>query len=143
MRLPSGRVTLAYPPGWHRLAGDTGTVTAVQLGPDRRIVGYLNATPRDGRETLSNWARFRPAHNAEEGDRHVHRLAAAGALAFRDGRGSCVSDSYVTTTSASYREIACLIAGVHANVVVVGAARTSDWTRRAPAIEQAIASVET
>jgi len=141
-RLPGGRAALAYPPGWRSIHSDPGTVSAALMGPDHRIRGYLNATPRQGRETLADWARFRPAHNADEGDMNVVTDAAARDLRFRTGSGTCVMDHYATV-SARYREIACLVRGSHASTVVVGAAQPGDWSRLAPQIERAISSFAT
>jgi hypothetical protein len=141
-RLPSGRAALAYPPGWRSIQSDPGTVSAALLGPHGRIRGYLNATPQEGEETLANWARFRPAHNREEGDFGVVSEAAARGLRFRTGSGSCVIDRYATV-SAHYREIACLVRGSRASTVVVGAALPRDWSRLAPQIERSISSFAT
>ena len=118
------------------------TVSAALMGSDHRIRGYLNATPQQGEETLANWARFRPAHNADEGDRNVVTDASARGLRFRTGSGSCVMDHYATV-SAHYREIACLVRGSKASTVVVGAAVPRDWARLAPKIERAISSLAT
>src|SRR4051794_20474401 len=95
-----------------------------------------------GPETLSNWARFRPDHNRDEGDRGVVREAAAQGLRFRSGSGSCVIDRYSTATSR-YREIACIVRASRAPRVVVGAATPSDWARLAPALERSIGSFST
>jgi hypothetical protein len=141
-RLPSGAAALAYPPGWRPIRTDPGTVSAALLGRDGRIRGYLNATPRSGAETLADWARFRPAHNREEGDRRVAREAGATHLRFRTGTGSCVVDRYATT-SARYREIACIVRGSRATTVVVAAALPQDWGRLAPALRRAVTSFST
>jgi hypothetical protein len=141
-RLPSGRAALAYPPGWRSIESDPGTVSAALLGAHGKIRGYLNATPRQGDETLANWARFRPAHNREEGDFSVVSEAAARGLRFRKGSGTCVIDRYATV-SAHYREIACLVRGARASTVVVGAAVPGDWARLAPQLERAISSFAT
>jgi hypothetical protein len=111
---------------------------------DRRgtIVSYLNATPKQGGETLADWTRFRPHHVTEEGARGLRLLAAATGLRFRTGLGSCVIDSY-STTRARYEEIACLVTGAHASTVIVGAAESGAWPARGPAIERAIASFAT
>jgi hypothetical protein len=93
-----------------RITSDPGTVSAAHVDARGVIVGYLNATPQQADESLSNWAAFRPHHNAHEGDRHVRVLAAARALRFGSGRASCVIDTY-GTSRAPYREIACLVQG--------------------------------
>lgn len=141
-RTPSG-AELAYPPSWHLQHGDPGTATAALLASDGRFLGYLNLTPRQGAETLSNWASFRVAHNADEGDRTVRRLAAATGLNFRTGHGSCVKDSYSTAVGSRYIEIACLVAGPHAESVVVGAAPPDGWKQASAVIERAIEGVRT
>ena len=138
-RLPSGTAALSYPPGWRSIRTDPGTFSAALLGPHERIRGYLNATPQSGAETLANWSRFRVAHNADEGDRHVVREASASGLRFRSGHGSCVVDRYATITS-HYREIACIVRGAHATTVVVAAAQPRDWARIAPQLRRAVAS---
>jgi hypothetical protein len=141
-RLPSGAAAVAYPPGWHRIVSDPGTVTAAQVGPHGLIVGYLNATPRQANETLANWATFRPTHNAHEGDRGVQVLAAGRGLPFRSGHGSCVVDRYATSRT-HYREIACLVAGAHGQTVVVAAATAAAWPQLAPALRRAVATFAT
>jgi hypothetical protein len=109
------------------------------LGPRDRIDGYLNATQKQGTETLANWSRFRPAHNRREGDRSVRVLAASSHLTFRSGRGSCVIDDY-TTSKANYREIACLVSGPRASAVVVAAAPTALWNHQAATLKPAVSS---
>jgi hypothetical protein len=142
IRVPSG-AALAFPPGWQREHGDAGTATAALLSPAGRFLGYLNLTPRQGAETLSDWASFRTEHNAEEGDRAVTRLAAATGLHFLTGRGSCVKDSYTTSVGSHYVEIACLVVGARTASVIVGAAPPDRWIAVSPAIERSIAAVRT
>jgi hypothetical protein len=135
----SGGGALPYPPGWTRIKTDSDTASVALLGAGHRIDGYLNATPRQGTETLGNWSRFRPAHNGREGDRSVRVLAASSDLTFRSGRGACVIDEY-TTSKATYREIACLVSGPRAPAVVVAAAPTAVWKRQAATLERAVSS---
>jgi hypothetical protein len=137
--LPSGRAALAYPPRWRAVRTDPGTFSAALMGSDGRIRGYLNATPRQGMESLANWTRFRPDHNRDEGDFNLVSEASANGLRFRTGSGSCVIDRYATS-SAHYREIACLVRGSLASTVVVGAAPPRDWARLGPQLERAISS---
>jgi hypothetical protein len=141
-RLPSGRASFAYPPGWRSIHTDPGTFSAALMGRDGVIRGYLNATPQQGAETLANWARFRPGHNKDEGDFDVVTDASALGLRFRTGSGSCVMDHYATVR-AHYREIACLVHGTRANTVVVGATVPGDWARLGPQVERAISSLAT
>jgi hypothetical protein len=83
-QLASGAV-LRYPPGWRRIAGDSGTATAVLQDTQHPFLDYLNLTPRQGNENLSTWAAFRTRHDTLEGDRRVTRLAAVTAVPFRTG----------------------------------------------------------
>jgi hypothetical protein len=130
---------LAYPPGWTPIKTDPGTASVALLAGGRQIDGYLNATPRQGTETLADWSRFRPAHNQDEGDRAVRFLAATATARFRSGRGACVIDTY-TTSKASYREIACLVSGRGSSAVVVAAAPTALWDQQAGTLERAVSS---
>ena len=139
VQIPAG-AQLAYPPGWDRTHGDAGTATAALLGAGGRYLGYLNVTPRQGAEKLAGWASFRVAHNAEEGDRNVVRLADATGLRFLSGSGSCVKDSYTTTTRARYVEIACIVQGPTSTSVIVGATPLRSWARISPLLERAIAA---
>jgi hypothetical protein len=138
--LPGGGARLAYPLGWQSIRSDPGTFSAAVRAPTGAIWGYLNATPRQGAETLSDWGRFRVDHNRDEGDVDVKPIAFATNLRFRRGRGSCVVDDYSSSSGHSYREIACIVAGANATTVVVGAAPPTQWPRRGPAIERAISS---
>jgi hypothetical protein len=133
---------LAYPPGWRAIKSDPGTASVALLGDGDRIDGFLNATPKQGPETLANWSRFRPAHNRDEGDRNVRLVASARGLKFRGGRGSCVIDTY-TTSKASYREIACLVAGRTSTAVIVAAAPVELWNDQAATLRRAVSSFKT
>jgi hypothetical protein len=130
---------LAYPPGWAPLKTDPGTASVALLGAGERIDGYLNATPRQGNETLADWSRFRPRHNQGEGDRGVRLLAATTTARFRSGRGACVIDTY-NTSKANYREIACLVSGPGSSAVVVAAAPTALWDQQAATLQRAVSS---
>jgi hypothetical protein len=141
-RLPSGGATFAYPSTWRPIRTDPGTASVALIGNAGSIRGYLNATPRQGTETLANWPSFRIQHLREEGSTDVRGIASAHGLAFRSGRGSCVIDSY-RTSRARYREIACLVAGTHTSSVVLGAAPSKTWAQQAKTIERAISSLRT
>jgi hypothetical protein len=142
-RLPSSPARLPAPRGWRHEHGDAGTRTEVLRTRSGRIAGYLNATPRQGAESLRNWTDFRVAHNREEGDREVRLLAGATGLRFRSATGSCVLDSYRTESGHRYREVACIVAGRSATTVIVGAAPPDRWNAEAPTIQQAIDSFTT
>jgi hypothetical protein len=141
-RLPSGAATFAYPRAWRPIRTDPGTASVALLGQGGSIRGYLNATPRQGTETLANWPSFRIQHLSEEGSRDVRRIAGAHGLGFRSGRGSCVIDSY-RTSRTRYREIACLVAGTRTSSVLVGAAPSKNWAQQAETVERAITSLRT
>jgi len=142
-RLPSGAATFAYPKTWRPIRTDPGTASVALIGHARSIRGYLNATPRQGRETLANWPSFRIQHlREEESSTDVRLIASAHGLRFRSGRGSCVIDSY-RTSRTRYREIACLVAGSRTSSVLVGAAPSKTWGQQAETIERAIASLRT
>jgi hypothetical protein len=142
-RLPSGAATFAYPRTWKPIRTDPGTASVALMGRGRSIRGYLNATPRQGTETLANWPSFRIQHlREEESSKDVRLIASAHGLRFRSGRGSCVIDSY-RTSRTRYREIACLVAGKRTSSVVVGAAPSKTWARQAKTIERAIGSLRT
>jgi len=134
-----GGAALAYPPGWKAIKTDPGTASAALLASGGRIVGYLNATPQSGAETLENWRQFRPQHNREEGDRSVRLVAATTDVSFRSGRGSCVIDSY-KTSKANYREIACLVSGARSSAVVVAAAPSVLFNQQTATLERAVSS---
>ena len=139
VRIPSG-AAVAYPPGWARIHGDPGTASVALLSSSHQYLGYLNITPRQGSETLDNWARFRVEHNADEGDRSVKTLAATTMRRFGGGQISCVNDAYVTATGVRYVELACLVGGSRGNVVVVGTGAPEAWARVSPLLQQAINS---
>jgi hypothetical protein len=142
-RLPSGAATFAYPKTWRPIRTDPGTASVALIGHARSIRGYLNATPRQGRETLANWPSFRIQHlREEESSKDVRLIASAHGLRFRSGRGSCVIDSY-RTSRTRYREIACLVAGSRTSSVLVGAAPSKTWAQQAETIERAFASLRT
>jgi hypothetical protein len=134
---------MPYPPGWRRAHGDPGTATAVLLNADHAFTGYLNVTPRQGRESLGDWGSFRVAHNADEGDLHIRRIAVSRVLPFRTGRGRCVRDNYTTGTGGQFDELACLVAGPRATAVIVGAAPPRIWGQMSSRIEHAISAFTT
>jgi hypothetical protein len=136
--ISSGAATLAYPPGWRRIPGDTGTVTAALRDHAGRYLGYLNVTPRQGAERLAGWAAFRIARNREEGDKRVRMLAASQGVRFIAARGSCVVDQYQSRVGQHrYRELACIVSGRAHTSVFVGAALVSSWSAIGPILTRA------
>jgi hypothetical protein len=139
--LPSSAV-LAYPASWRRIGGDAGTATAALRDAHGHFLSYLNLTPRQGRETLADWAAFRPAHNREEGETRVVSQGSARGVPFRGGaHGSCVRDAYSTKTSGRFVEIACLVHGSRTDSVIVAAAPPAQWAREWPALRRALEAV--
>jgi hypothetical protein len=143
VHLPGSGAGLSAPPSWEAADGDPGTKTLVSRGRSGQIVGYLNATPRQGDENAADWAGFRVDHNREEGDRDERRLASARDLHFRSATGSCVIDSYLTTSGSRYREIACLVAGHASTTVIVAAAPPSRWHTYGPLLRRAVSAFTT
>ena len=141
-RIPTGGA-LYYPPGWRLARGDVGTATAIRLGARHRIVGYLNLTPRQSTETLADWASFRVSHNIAEGNRDVKLEGVAYAVRFRTGSGTCVRDSYTTSSDARFIELACLVRGARATSVIVGTAPPQAWTVTSPLLYRAISALIT
>ena len=140
--LPNGAGVLSYPPALHATKGDPGSfsVAVVNRGS---YVEYLNATPQEGGERLSGWARFRVGHLLDDNASSVHEDASVGSRPFLRGRGSCVIDDYVTKVGRHrFHEIACIVSGTGHESVVVAATRLSDWGRFAPTLERAVASYE-
>ena len=132
---------MPYPPGFKPIKTDPGTASVALLGEGDGITAYLNATPKQGTETLANWARFRPAHNRDEGIRDVRVLASSSDLVFRSGPGSCVIDTYKNSKNR-YREIACLVSGTRSSAVVVATAQSQQWNRYAATLQRAVSSFE-
>jgi hypothetical protein len=140
--ISSGAATLAYPAGWTRTTGDAGTVSADTVDRRGAFRGYLNLTPQQGAETLAGWAAFRVARNREEGSTAVRTVAAAERLRFRGASGSCVIDDYRSRVGGHpYRELACIVAGRTATVVLIGAAPPADWATNGRLIERAASAL--
>lgn len=137
----SDGATLSYPARWTRIKADRGAASVARIGRGGIFLGYLNITPRQGAETLRDWPRFRAQHNIEEGDRQVRPLSVRRDVAFRGGRGTCVTDSYTTSVHSHYDEIACLVVGHRAGVVIIGASPPAQWRRTAPVLNRAIHSL--
>lgn len=141
LTLPNRSAVLSYPPALRPIPGDTGAVSVAMRSSAGAYLLYLNATPRQGTETLRNWATFRVHLLREDDASTAHLDAAATGLTFRGGTGSCVIDDYVTKIGAHhYREIACLVQGQAAASVVVGTAPAPRWSQARPLLERAVAA---
>ena len=141
--LPNGTAVLSYPPALHPVAGDKGTVSAAQLGPGGAFQLYLNATPRQGAETLAHWAAFRLRFLQADSAANAHLDAAAQRVRFRGGTGSCVIDDYTTRVGAHhFQEIACLVQGRHSGSVIVAAAPVATWAQARPLLLRTVAAYQ-
>lgn len=139
--MPNGTAVLTYPPVMRLIAGDKGEVSAARLSPSGAYLLYLNATPRQGAETLANWPAFRVRHQRQEDASAVRMLAASHGVRFLGGTGTCVVDSYVTRVRSNhYTEIACLVQGRTGASVIVAAAPSSGWARASGLLLRAIAA---
>jgi hypothetical protein len=139
--LPGGGAVLSYPPSLHLAAGDPGTLSEDSTTASGAVRTFLNVTPRQGGETLANWAAFRLGHLRADDASSARLDSAATGLRFRGGTGSCVIDDYVTKTGANhYREIACYVQGAHRASVLIAAAPAADWDTYAAQLEQAVSA---
>lgn len=138
-RTASGDSTLAYPPGWSRGQSDAGTVSVyLDMSAAGIPRGYLNVTPQQGDESLSNWRSSRLAHNREEGDRQV-TLLSSGSRRIGAATANCVSDVYGARVGGRHwHELACFVQGPQTGAVFVGAAQPRDWPALAPLIQRSL-----
>src|SRR5215469_8347353 len=141
--LPNGTAVLSYPPALHPVAGDKGTVSAAQLGPGGAFQLYLNATPRQGAETLAHWAAFRLRFLRGDSAASAHLDGVAQRVRFRGGTGSCVIDDYTTRVGAHhFQEIACLVQSRHSGSVIVAAAPVATWAQARPLLLRTVAAYQ-
>ena len=141
--LPGGAAVLSYPPSLHLIEGDKGTISAARLGPGGAFQFYLNITPRQGAETLANWAAFRLRFLRADNAASTHLDAAATGVKFRGGAGSCVIDDYITRIGAHhFQEIACLAQGRTSASVIVAAAPAAAWAHARPLLFQTVAAYQ-
>jgi hypothetical protein len=136
----SGGATLSYPSSFTTVKADTGAVSVAVTSSSPAYSAYLNVTPQQSTETLSNFATFRIGRLSEE-NLDVHEEAAKEAVDFRGGTGTCVVDDYTTRVGHNnYREIACLVSGRHGSYVIVAAALHDQWKKWSTALQQAVAT---
>jgi hypothetical protein len=140
--LPNGAGVLFYPPDLHATKGDPGSFSVALINRGS-YAAYLNVTPKEGDEQLSDWAGFRVSHLLDDDASSVHEDASVGSRSFLGGRGSCVIDDYVTKVGHHrFREIACIVSGARHQTVIVAAAPPAEWERFGPTLERAVASYE-
>ena len=139
--LPNGTAVLSYPPMTRPVTGDRDAVSVAERGRSGAIVLYLNATPRQGDESLRDWATFRLGRLTADDASSAHKDSAASGVRFRGGTGSCVMDDYITRVGGHhYQEIACLVQGRTGASVIVAAALAAQWKQARPILEQAVAA---
>ncbi len=141
--LPDGGAVLAYPPAMHLVHGDQGEVSAARLSASGGFVTYLNATPKQGAETLAGWPDFRAEHLREDDASTVRVLAESHGVRFIGGTGTCVLDAYVTKAKSNhYTELACFVRGRTSASVVIAAAPTSGWKAASGPLMRAVAAYQ-
>jgi hypothetical protein len=141
--LPNGTAVLSYPPSLHPIGGDSDAVSAARLTPGGAFALYLNATPRQGEETLRHWAAFRLHLLRSDDAVSAGLVAAAQHVRFRGGTGSCVMDRYLTRIGHHrFQEIACLVQGHTGASVIVAAAPASQWAQAGPLLLRAVAAYQ-
>lgn len=141
--LPGDGAVLAYPPGMRPVAGDRATISVARLSPSGAYLMYLNATPRQGTESLRNWPAFRVSHLLDDDARSARLLAAWHGVRFAGGTGSCVEDAYVTKAGAHrYTELACLVQGRSRASVIVAAAPTASWASASQVLVRAVSAYQ-
>ena len=136
----SGGATLSYPSSFTTVRADSGEVSVAVATGSPAFPAYLNVTPQQGAEKLSDFPAFRVDRLSDE-NVDVHEDAAKKAVDFRGGTGTCVVDDYTTRVGHNhYQEIACLVAGRHGSYVIVAATLTDQWTKWSAALRQAVAT---
>jgi hypothetical protein len=141
--LPDGGAVMAYPPDMHPVESDKGEVSVADLSAKGTYLLYLNATPRQGRETLSDWPDFRVEHLTDDDASSARLIAESHGVHFFGGTGTCVIDSYITKAkSHHFTELACYVRGATSSSVVIAAAPTADWSKAAPVLKRAVAAYQ-
>jgi hypothetical protein len=131
---------LSDPPSRRPLPGGQGTVSAAGPGPGGTFRLCLNATPRQGAETLAHRAGFRLKFLRAAGARLD---AAAQGVRFRGGTGSRAIDDYLTNIGARHdQEIACLVQARTSASVIAAAAPAAWWATARPLLVQAAAAYQ-
>jgi hypothetical protein len=142
LAVPSGLGTVSLPPGFRAVEGDPGTLSVALLNSVGTYLGYLNVTPRQGDETLRDWAAFRLSHLLADDAVSVHEDAMVRSVRTAAAVRSCVTDDYVTTIgNHHFHEVACYVMSGSVGSVVVAAIPSGDpahvWTE----LESAVAAI--
>jgi hypothetical protein len=112
----------------HRVHGDLGTASAAQLAASGSYQLYINATPKQGSETLSDWPDFRLEHLKEDDASAARLIAESHGVRFLGGTGTCVVDAYVTKIKSSS--------------VIIAAAPTANWASASAVLMRAVAAYQ-
>jgi hypothetical protein len=127
----------------HLVPGDRTAVSAAEFGHSGGYLMYLNATPKQGQETLRDWPDFRAEHLRDENASSVRVLAESHDVRFIGGTGACVLDSYVTKVKSNhYTELACFVRGRTSASVIVAAAPTAGWKAVSGLLMRAVAAYQ-
>ena len=141
--LSGGGAVLAYPPAMRPVSGDRGTASAAQVSSSGKYLMYLNATPKQGAETLRDWPEFRLEHLTDDDASTARQLAASHGVRFLGGTGTCVIDAYVTKIKAHhFTELACFVQGRTSSSVIIAAAPTASWATASGVLMRAVAAYQ-
>jgi hypothetical protein len=104
-------------------------------------LGYLNVTPRQGPETLQDWAAFRLTHLRGDNAASVREDAMVQSVRTTAAMRSCVIDDYATTVGHhQFHEVSCYVMRGSVGSVVVATTPWGDpahvWTQ----LERAVAA---
>jgi hypothetical protein len=141
LTVPSGLGTLHSPPGFRTVHGDPGTLSVALRNSAGIYLGYLNVTPRQGPETLQDWAAFRLTHLRGDHAVSVHEDAIVQSVRTAAAMRSCIIDDYVTTVGHhEFHEVGCYVMRGSVDSVIVAATPSGDpahvWTQ----LERAVAA---
>jgi hypothetical protein len=141
LTVPSGLGTLSSPPGFRTVGGDPGSLSVALRNSAGTYLGYLNVTPRQGPETLQDWAAFRLTHLQSDDAVSVHEDAMVQSVRTEAAVRSCVIDDYVTKVGHhQFHEVACYVMRGSVGSVVVAATPSGGpvnvWTQ----LERAVAA---
>ena len=123
------------------MGGDPGTLSVALRNSAGTYLGYLNVTPRQGPETLQDWAAFRLTHLRGDAAVSVHEDAMVQSVRTAAAMRSCVIDDYVTTVGHhQFHEVGCYVMKGSVGSVVVATTPSGDpahvWTQ----LERAVAA---
>ena len=141
LAVASGLGTLSSPPGFRTVPGDPGTLSVALRNSAGTYLGYLNVTPRQGPETLQDWAALRLNHLRGDAAISVHKDDMVQSVRTAAARRSCVIDDYVTTVGHHhFHEVACYVLRGSVGSVVVAATPSGDPAHVWSQLERAVAA---